>query len=391
MKFRKSFCWTPRFHCVDLRRLEVERGRAQREGRIRVPARRREVLQPAPLERRAQHARRVGNHVEHHVALRPVVEDPPAAAEDGFGLAGEIVDESEAGRDLEAAAVLQLFVDALAGLERAVEPVRAGRQPADEPRVHGVGERRHDAGADERRVHPPPVGARARRGADAHRPEELRGCARVELIGQEVRRLEGRVPLRRHVVEADPVVERQPGLGLPVVLHVELIVLVAPLRERVLRGLRVGVEHPGRRVRVAVARVERVVRVVGEVDVAVERREDALRLEAVLVVEPGFRGVGPPDLGQVRDHVVRDVLVGERAAIGLVLAGVACASAAEPEKRGRSPPERRRGTGTAARKSLPPIGAAYPAEDRSSASCAARPQLSSSDVVLFKMPVVESM
>ena len=160
--------------------------------------------------------------------------------------------------------------------------------------VDGVGQRRRHARGDERRVHPAPVGAGARRRADADRRVQLRGVRGVELVGQEVRGLQGRVPLRRQVVEADAVVERQPAAGLPVVLRVPLDVLVAPLGQRVLVGLRVDVEHAGGRVRVAEARIERVVGVVGEVDLAVEAREDALRLEAVLVVEAGLRRRASP-------------------------------------------------------------------------------------------------
>ena len=119
--------------------------------------------------------------------------------------------------------------------------------------------------------------------------------------------------------------------GLPVVLRVELPVLVAPLWKRVLRGLSVGVEHAGRRVRVAVPGVEGVARVVDEVDLTVEAGEDALRLEAVLEVEASFRRVGSPDLRHVRDDVVGDVLVGERATVGLIEAGVVRAPAAEAE------------------------------------------------------------
>ena len=152
---------------------------------------------------------------------------------------------------------------------------------------------------DERRIHPAPRAARARRAADAHRRIELRGRVAIELVRQEVRGLQRRVPLRRQVVEAHAVVERQPVGGLPVVLRVPLDVLVAPFGQRELRGLLVGVEHAGRRVRVAEAGVERVARVVVEVDLAVEAREDALRLEAVLEVEarPSRRARPTPSSG----------------------------------------------------------------------------------------------
>ena len=246
-------------------------------------------------------------------------------------LAGEVVDEADARRDLERGAVLQLGVDALAGLERAVEAVRVRRQTADEAAVDGVGGRRRDAGARSS-ADPCRAGSRrARVGADADRRYSSRPPGGVELVGQEVRGLLGVVPLRRQVVEADAVVERQLACRPPVVLHVELEVRVAPFGDRELVGLRVGVEHAGRGVGVAVTRVERVVGVVGEVDAAVEAREDALRLVAVLVVEAGLGVVRAEQLGEVDEHVVGDVLVGERPTVGLVLAGVGRAAAAELE------------------------------------------------------------
>src|SRR4029079_13185771 len=82
---------------------------------------------------------------------------------------------------------------------------------------------------------------------------------------------------------------------------------------------------------VAVSRVEWVTRVVDEVDLAVEREKDAQRLSAALVVVADLRGVGAPDLRQVRHDIPGLVLIGERPAIGLVLAGISRASAAELE------------------------------------------------------------
>ena len=64
-------------------------------------------------------------------------------------------------------------------------------------------------------------------------------------------------------------------------------------------------------------RIERVARVVDEVDLAVEAGKDALRLQAALEIESDLGGMRAPDLGQVRDHVIRGVEVRERAAIGL--------------------------------------------------------------------------
>ena len=312
--------------------LKPIRGRIERQRRVRIAATRRgQILQPPEVESRVQHARRVGDHVEDLVALRPVVEDPGAAAHNRLSFTRQVVDRADARRGAEGVAVLELIVDPLAGLVAAVEPIRARREPADEALFNGVGQRRGRIGADQRRVHPAAHAAGARRAADAHRVIELRGIGLIELVRQEIRCLQRRVPLRCQIVEPHPVIERETVRRPPVVLHVPLDVLVVPFRNRELIGLLVEIEHARRRVRVGEARVEGVARVVLEVDLAVEAGEDALRLEAVLEIEPGLRGVCAPHFRQVGEDVVRDVLVGERAAVGLVLAGVARAPAAEDE------------------------------------------------------------
>jgi len=162
----------------------------------------------------------------------------------------------------------------------------------------------------------PQAGARAGVGPDADGGVQPRGVGGVELVGQEGGRLEGLVPLRRQIIEADAVVEREPSGGLPVVLDVELEVVVDPLRHHVLRGLPVVVEHPDRRVRVAKPRVVGVAGVVDEVDPAVVAGEGALGLVAVLVVDAELGGMGPPDLGQVGEGVVGRVLVPEWGPVG---------------------------------------------------------------------------
>ena len=133
------------------------------ERRVGIATGRRQILQLPPGQRGVQHARRVGDHVEHHVPLRAVVEDPEAAADDRLAFPRQVVDRADARRDPEGVAILQLVVDALAGLERAVEPIRAGREPADEPRIDRVGQCRRGARRDQRGVHPSPVRVRAGR------------------------------------------------------------------------------------------------------------------------------------------------------------------------------------------------------------------------------------
>ena len=157
---------------VDLGRLEVVDRRVQPRGRVGIArCRRAQVLERVPTaDVEFEHAGGVGDHVEDHVALGPVVEDPGAAADDRLALARDVVGEAEAGRHPERVAVLQLVVDALAGLEGAVEPdVRqrgpGTRRPMKRPSTVSPG----------RGVHADAVGARARRGADARRDVEGRG------------------------------------------------------------------------------------------------------------------------------------------------------------------------------------------------------------------------
>ena len=92
------------------------------------------------------------------------------------------------------------------------------------------------------------------------------------------------------------------------------------------------IEHPGRRVRVAEARVVRVAGVAGEVHRRVEAIEDGLGLLAVLVVDAELGVVRSPDLRQVRDSVPGRVEVGERAVVRLVLSLVGDVRAAELEE-----------------------------------------------------------
>ena len=121
---------------------------------------------------------------------------------------------------------------------------------------------------------------RRRRGAIVALEEEVRGLA----VG---------VVLRHLVREPQAVVERQLAVHLPVVLHVglELVVDELPFDERGL--LRVRGEHAERRVGEAEPGIERVVGVVGEAQVALERQRVALvqvlLLQAVVAVEADLR------------------------------------------------------------------------------------------------------
>ena len=123
--------------------------------------------------------------------------------------------------------------------------------------------------------------------------------------------------LRLLTREPQAVVDRQPVVHLPVVLHVELGVVVDHAAFDEPRLLQVLREHADRGVGETEAGVERVVRVVAEVDVALEpevgdaARAGVLRLEAVVVVEPGLERVRVPHLRHADGDVLRAVDVEE--------------------------------------------------------------------------------
>ena len=119
--------------------------------------------------------------------------------------------------------------------------------------------------------------------------------------------------LRLLVREAEAVVEGQAVVDLPVVLHVELGVVVDHAAFDELRRLQVLGEDASRRVGEAEARVERIVGVVAEVDVALERQvgdaagAGVLRLEAVVVVEAALERVAAGNLRHADGDVLRAV------------------------------------------------------------------------------------
>ena len=117
--------------------------------------------------------------------------------------------------------------------------------------------------------------------------------------------------------KAQAVVQCQPVVHLPVVLHVELGVVVNHAAFDQPRLLQVLREHADRRVGEAESRIERVVGVIAEVDVALEAeirhaaRAGVLRLEAVVVVEAGLERVRVPDPRHADGDVLRAVDVEE--------------------------------------------------------------------------------
>ena len=145
--------------------------------------------------------------------------------------------------------------------------------------------------------------------------------------------------------EPHAVVERQPVVHPPVVLRVELGVVVDHAAFDQLRLLEVLREHPRRRVGKAEARIEGVVGVVAEVDVALESEvrhatgAGVLGLEAVVVVEAQLERVGGLHLRQTDGNVLGSVDVQEpwKDLIGRpgqgAHAGGALDSAAPPESR----------------------------------------------------------
>ena len=119
----------------------------------------------------------------------------------------------------------------------------------------------------------------------------------IVAIEEEVRGLAVGVVLRNLVREPQAVVERQVAVHLPVVLHVRLDLVVDELSFHERRLLRIRGEHAERRVGEAEPGVERVVRIVGEAQIALERQRVALvqvlLLQAVIAVEADLRRVRP--------------------------------------------------------------------------------------------------
>ena len=193
---------------------------------------------------------------------------------------------------------------------------RAGHDGADRGGgVRGARRRQDLAGARIDRV--ACVAAADGRPVVAARDVEQRRGAERPLVREEVRHLPELVVLRLLPREAQPVVERQPRVHLPVVLQVELGVVVDHAAFDQRRLLQVLREHTDGRVGETEAGIERVVGVVPEVDVALEpeirhaARAGVLRLEAVVVVEAGLAGVAAPHLRQADRHVLRAVDVQE--------------------------------------------------------------------------------
>ncbi len=145
------------------------------------------------------------------------------------------------------------------------------------------------------------------------------GMARSRCRGfrPECRDLVELVVLRRLVDETEAVIQRQFAVHLPVVLQVPLDVVVeeAALDER--RLLAVGRKGADGRIRPGERRIERIVRVVSEVQRALERRgavaagAEILRLVAVVDVETELERVRVPNLGQADAEVLRAVDVHE--------------------------------------------------------------------------------
>ena len=138
----------------------------------------------------------------------------------------------------------------------------------------------------------------------------------IVALQEEVRGLAVGVVLGHLVREPQAVIERQVAVHLPVVLHVGLDLVVDELAFHERGLLRVRGEHAERRVGEAEPGIERVVRVVGEAQIALERQRVALvqvlLLQAVIAVEADLRRVRAEDLRQADRDVLRRVGVEER-------------------------------------------------------------------------------
>ncbi len=252
------------------------------------------VLQFAVANGHVARERRVVDRAIDRVGRRAIVEQADAAADDELLIAFHVPRDADAGRGADRLdRVVVLRHRPLAGRKDAV-----GGRP-------GVGHERADR---QRRVRPEHLtGRRVQRAP-------VRGGARVDvvdapgdvqawrllrrpLLRQEVRAEAVGVVLRAHVGEADAVVERQPILHAPVVLHEELVIDREVGAFGPAGRLRIGAEDADRRIGEPERGVERVVGVVGEADVAGDVA-GAAPLQAAEVVVARLQRVAAGHLGQ---------------------------------------------------------------------------------------------
>ena len=200
------------------------------------------------LELRVAHGgrrgeRRVADLREDRVAVRPIEEQPEAAAQHEALRAGNVVRRAEPRRVADRRPLVVVFRDAVAGLHDAVERIAGvGHELADGQR----GVRTEQLPGD--RIPRLTVGAGTGAGPDAPGHVERGRGARRPPLGEEVRRLQVLVVLRPLIHEAQAVVERQLRAHLPVVLHVPVDLIVEEAAFHELRLLLVAGEHAEHRV-----------------------------------------------------------------------------------------------------------------------------------------------
>ena len=278
-----------------------------------------DLLQPSVEEVRLVQRRRLLDHAVDGIAGRAIVEDTRTAAHHKTLVAARVVGKPESRRVVDAAVLVELFVDPLAGAVEAVadQRARSRHQPADVDRGHHRPRRA--------------VQADTVAGGVACRVVQARRFGRVVLLGNEVRRLETRVVGRLQPIEAHAIVERQAGVHSPVVLHVPLDVVIQEIAFEPLGSLRIGLVHANRRIREREAGVERVRRIIHEADDAVGRGAAALFLHGAIHEEPHLAGVRAEQLRHTRHQVIRRVVVLEGSVLRVVDRRVVHAAAGSRE------------------------------------------------------------
>ena len=237
------------------------------------------------------------------------MEQAEPAADDEPVVPADVVGEPESRRDDHRRPRVVVLGNALAGLHDPVRQVSGIRHSLPDREARTWTERHA-----RERIHRL-TGARGARVdvVRAHGDVQARLVGRVPPIQEEVRRLLSRVIGRLHPDEPHAVVERQPRVHAPVVLHVPLEIVVDVGALDILRLLLVGAEDPQRRVREAEAGVERVVRVIGEVEHAhvrhPARRTEPLSLVRVVPIAAGLERVASDDLRDADRRVLRAVHV----------------------------------------------------------------------------------
>ena len=232
------------------------------------------------------------------VRSREVIEDPERAAQRGLRISGEIPGKPDPrrGRKIREREVRGRLLAREAARSDAVNLVTAVRH--DVP-VEGAGQQHARVGG----IDGPLQSRRARliagTAVHAYQAEDPRGLRRIPAIGEEASVHVVDFEVRAAVLQPHPVINRQPRVHAPVVLHVTVVLPVPDVS--VDAGGQFGVRrvHAQQHVGVAVARAERIIRVVAKIEIPHVIGRARLGLLVVLEVEPHLDVVAAPRNRQI--------------------------------------------------------------------------------------------